>query len=279
MAIALAASPWGAASAAEATTRDRLLIALDILAHVPAGRELLGRAQRYWDIPRPEGLRKVLRWGKASKTDAMLTRHFNPVTGAETRERQVTVYLREDQRLEDIVLDLAHELVHATSRPSWDPYDPQLTAGKYIWAAIEGEGGEVDAVESECRVGFEILERYGAASPSSRRCRGYVGGGERLSRDLIRRDFYRVGKWSAEIQARLGGERDLFPLLNPDSPRLYSSTGNAPYPVALYREYEEITQIACENTRKRVQASRSPASGAPPDAAAPAFIARRCSVD
>ena len=273
--------PLGSTVASESKSVDRMSSALGILLHVPSGRALLERAQKFWKIPRPEDLKSVLRWGIASKTDAVLTRHFDPATGEERRERQVTVYLRESQGLEDTVLDLAHELVHATSRPSWDPYDPQLTAGKYIWAAIEGEGGEVDAVEAECRVGFELLERYGAASLTSRRCRGYLESRTtELSRELIRKDFYRVGKWSSEIREHLGRERSLFPMLSPDVPRLYSSTGHAPYPVALFREFQEITQIACENSRKRAEASRNGLARTPAAAAGNGishFITHRCS--
>ena len=120
-------------------SQDRLETALRILEHLPTGRDLLSRAKKFWNLGRTASLRGVLKFGEASKTDAVLTRHFNPKTGEETRERQVTVYLRERQNLDDLVLDLAHELVHATTRPGWDPYDPRLTAGKYIWAAIEGE--------------------------------------------------------------------------------------------------------------------------------------------
>ena len=193
-----------------------------------------------------EDLRFKFKWGAASKTDAVLTRHFNPRTGAESRERQVTIFLREGQAFDDLVLDIAHELVHATSRPGWDPYDPRLTPGKYIWAAIEGEGGEVQAVAMECRVGFEVHSRFGAASSAVERCKSYLSSKQAgLDEELIRRDFYRVGHWDYELDRKLGPERSLFPLLSRETPKLYSSTGNAPYPVALFREFEEITQIAC----------------------------------
>jgi hypothetical protein len=258
----------------------RLQKALEILSHVPTGRELLGKAQHFWNLSRPQEVRSVLKWGLASKTDAVLTRHFNPRTGQESRERQVTIYLREDQSLDDLVLDIAHELVHATSRPGWDPYDPNLTPGRYIQSAIEGEGGEVQAVAAECRVGFEIHERFGAAGASGERCRSYVKGDTDaesvvMDPELIRRDFYRVGRWTAELTRKLGAERSLFPLMSQEAPKLYSSTGNAPYPVALYREFEEITQIACENSRRRVEAApdRTPAAV---QKNAERFVAERC---
>jgi hypothetical protein len=239
--LLVAATPSLAGPAGES---DRLRRALEILEHVPTGRELLGRAQKFWDLPRRADVREALAWGRASKTDAVLTRHFDPKTGAETRERQVTIYLKQNQPLEDLVLDLAHELVHATSRPTWDPYDPHLTAGRYVWAAIEGEGGEVGP----------------------------------LSADLVRREFYRVGRWHPDLARSLGAELKLFPHLSPETPKLYSSTGNAPYPASLVREFHDITQIACANSRRRVtqaMAGRSPASSEKQDSVS-SFLAKRC---
>lgn len=256
---------------------ERFHRALDILSHVPTGKRLLARAQEFWRFGKPMDLVARLKWGKASKTDAVLTRHFNPRTGVESRDREVTIYLRESQGLEDLVLDIAHELVHATTRPSWDPYDPKLTAGKYIWAAIEGEGGEVPAVAMECRVGFEVHDRYGAALHAVERCRNYLKEASGLEPDpaLIRRDFYRVGHWDDELSKQLGAERALFPMLSAELPRLYSSTGNAPYPVALFREFEEITQIACENSRRRAEVEPDRAPAALQKNAAN-FVAHRC---
>jgi hypothetical protein len=275
------AEPGGLA-APDGPKVDRLATAVEILSRVPTGRELLSRAQGFWGYPRPELVRQALRLGAASRTDAVLTRRFDPATGQETRAREVTVYLRSEQSLEDLVLDLSHELVHATSRPGWDPYDPELTAGRYIEAAIDGEGGEVAAVASECQVSFEVMSRYGAAGASSQRCRQYLSRGK-IDRERIRREFYRTGRWEAELRKKLGSEHKRLPLLNADSPTLFSSTGNAPYPMALYREFEEITRIACENSRKRAtERSRKPAqvsaqSGSVRAASAAAFICARCS--
>jgi hypothetical protein len=249
-----------------------------VLSHIPSGKQLLAKAQRFWGLRKPQDVVQKLKWGSASKTDAVLTRHFNPRTGQESRERQVTIFVRKAQSLDDLVLDIAHELVHATVRPAWDPYDPELTAGRYIWAAIEGEGGEVRAVAFECQVGFEVHERFGAAGQASDRCKAYLRGNDNaqaLNFDLIRKDFYRVGHWGSELTEKLGAERALFPLLSRETPRLYSSTGNAPYPVALYQEFEEITEIACENSRKRASAdpARSPATL---QKSAASFVAQRC---
>ena len=229
---------------------NRIVKAVEILARSAQGQLLIQRALKAWNLATVSEVVGVLKWGDASRTDAVLTRHYNPATGLESRERQVTVYLREKQSLQNLVLDIAHELVHATSRPAWDPYDPELTAGKYVWTAIEGPGGEVEAVVAECQVGIELAD-YGV---SAERCEQYLSG-NRIDAQKVRRDFYRVGKWNHEITERLGGELKMFPLVSQEAPKLYSSTGNAPYPAALLHEYDEITQIACENSRKRGLAS------------------------
>ena len=99
-----------------------------------------------------------------------------------------------------------------------------------------------------------------------------------IERNKVRVDFYRVGEWSKEVAHRLSRDHGLFPLLSRESPRLLSSTGNAPYPMALIREFDELTEIACENSKRRLgaltesmpsvlSASRTPAGLGNPDPA------------
>ncbi|HLE00517.1 MAG TPA: hypothetical protein VJB59_09665 [Bdellovibrionota bacterium] len=240
--------------------------AIGHLQTVPSGRALLKRAQHSWNFNSPsllttdnpelaEKLIEFLRWGETSRTDAVLTRQLDPKTGQESRRREVIIYLRPGQSLNDTILDLAHELIHATARPAWDPYDPGLTPGRYVQAAIEGEGGEIEAVAAECSVSMELASVLGS---SQQRCWTYLtnktNGRQRIEKQKILRDFYRVGKWHHELARRLGKETALFPVLSSNSPKLYSSTGNAPYPIALLDEYDDLNQVACENSRKRLEA-------------------------
>jgi hypothetical protein len=265
--IACAALTAGTASRADTSAERRIYDALTILSHVPSGQALINQGLHFWGFATTAELTQAFKMGQASRTDAVLTRHFNPETGEETRERQVTIYLRAEQALGNLVLDIAHEMVHATARPAWDPYDPELTGAKYIQASIDGVGGEVAAVISECKVALELSSRFGVPAP---RCRGYLTAGK-LDDAKIRQDFYRVGKWQKDLVKRLGEEIALLPLLSADAPKLFSSTGNAPYPVALLREFDEITQIACENSRKRELASLNPAG-----ASGSRFLVQRC---
>lgn len=252
--------------------------AIALLDRIPAGKRILTRAENFWNEASREGLLRHLAYGPVSRTDAVLTRHYQPDTGAEVRERFVTVVLRKDQALIDVAMDLAHELTHATTPPTWDPYDPKLTAGKYMHAALEGTGGEIDAVVTECEVAVDLKRDL---EMGSNRCDRYLvlAGAENklaVDRAKIQGDFYRVGHWEAYVRGRLGKETPQFPLLSTKEPELYSATGGAPYPVALMREYDELNRVACENVRKRGD-GRSPASVAVDGKeAAPAALGERC---
>ena len=231
---------------------NELVDAFRILQSVPAGKQILERAEKNWGATGFDELVEHFELGEVSRTDAVLTRHFNAKTGVERRERQVKVILKRDQPLLDLALDMAHELTHAVSPPSWDPYDPELTPGKYLAAALEAPGGEVEAVYMECRVGLELSIQRKILIP---RCKRYLSRDRMaLDREKIKKDFYRVGSWKKEVQKQLGHEQARFPLLSEDAPKLFSSTGGAPYPVSLIREFHQLNQVACENARKRANA-------------------------
>ena len=246
---------------------SRLKDALEVLSKVSSGKKILQEAQVVFGLHSRDELLDYLELGDVSRTDAVLTRHFNPATQQEERERKVKVILKRNQPLADLVFDLAHELTHAVQKPSWDPYDPELTAGKYIYAAIEGRGGEVDAVTTECQVGFELALQYGT---SMERCRRYRRG-EQVDREKVKADFYRVGEWSKTLERDLGEEAKQLALKS-ESPMLYSSTGNAPYPVALYREFTAISSAACKNSYRRLELSRSTQQESAESGRAPAGV-------
>ncbi len=255
---------------------ERLRATVQILMRSPTGRSLVESAQRFWKLESERELPRFLKWDRASKTDAVLIRHFNPKTGTEEREREVTISLRSAQKIEEVVLDLAHELAHAVSKPVWDPYDAGLTAGDYLFSAIEGRGGEIEAVALECRVALELLPLVDSMDVS--RCGPYVQQGRVLT-ERIREDFYRIGSWYPQLTSRLGGETARFPLLSAKAPRLFSSTGHSPYPVALFEEFEQISAAACENSRSRLKTfvNREPASSSTgQEHLVREFLKRRC---
>jgi len=232
------------------------------LAQSPTGRRLLRDGQKKWGYSKLSDLEKILRWGEVSRTDAIVTRKYDSAKKREWRERDVTVYLRPIQSFDEIVLDLAHELIHAINDPEWDPYDPNLTQARYIYSAIEGQGGEIDALVSECQVSLELyaqdvrtLAQVKSRSNAVKRCYRYLDSrGHRISRDKVKEDIYRVGEHKSGLLLNLGDEAKLFTALSSDEPTLYSSTGNAPYPLSLAREYRELMSVACENSWRRLQA-------------------------
>ncbi|HTL10896.1 MAG TPA: hypothetical protein VL588_00315 [Bdellovibrionota bacterium] len=248
------------------------------LSSVPAGRDILERARKSWGLAQTSQVGNYLRWGQVSKTDAVLTRHFDPTTGKEERNRQVVVYLRRDMPLEETVLDLAHELVHAVEPPLWDPYDPDLTPARYVRVSIEGKGGEADAVVQECRVASNLMPLVNATVRArlSDRCKRYQTPATPVDRGLVVKDFYAVGAWKSKLLERLGAEKTALPLITGTEPLLYSSTGRTPYPVALVDEFDQMNEVACANSRRREAAGalRSLASG-PPDETS-RFLRRRC---
>lgn len=151
-----ATQPLANAETLPKQSQERLQGVVQVLGKSPSGKRLLEQAQAFWNLKDSREVVRFLRWDTASRTDAVLIRHFDPRTGIEDRERKVTVYLRANQKLEEVVMDLAHELSHAVAKPVWDPYDPQLSAGDYLYSSIEGPGGEIEAVSRECQVAHEL---------------------------------------------------------------------------------------------------------------------------
>jgi len=222
------------------------------LYHTEFGKKIIYDAQAYWKLKTKSEIAKHLRWDRVSRTDSVVTRHFDSKTGKEEVERKVTVILNKKQPDYEIILDLAHELTHAIYQPGWDPYDPDLTAGKYIYHAIEGNGGEVLALKNECHVYSELFIS-GYIKSEIKRCKRYfMENKSKLNEKKVLLDFYHVGEWKEDLLLLLGKEEENFPLLTDQEPLLYSSTGLSPYPVALYYEFEQMNQSACSNALKRL---------------------------
>ena len=237
------------------------------------GRRLIDRARQTWKARSLGELTQHLRWGSASRTDSTLVRNYNPRTGEEQKERRVVIVLREDQSDAALVLDLAHELTHALARPAFDPYDPHLTVGSYLSLSIEGEGGEVAAMMSECSLSLEMNEK--GEGPRFRRCKKYLDFSQnQLSRARLLRDFYLSGRWYAEIKKELGVEAAQFPYLSELEPQFYSSIVGFPYPHALIQEYKELTEAACRNSLERKERSAQDNSNLSPLQAE--FLKTRC---
>ncbi|MEK7689789.1 MAG: hypothetical protein AAB425_02085 [Bdellovibrionota bacterium] len=249
--------------------------ALSRIESTPEGRRLVEAVFRTWHLDTLDALEEKIVLAEFSRTDALITRHFDPATGMETREKELQILIRADRTPDELALDLAHELEHASIAPAWDPYDPALTAGKYMHATIAGPGGEVDALVTECLIARRLLGPSAVANLPERAqvCRNFAGEIETalnhsVSRALaahallkppsdfrakVLRAFFKVGPWYRSVQTELGAEKEAFPFLSDEEPDLFSSTGNAPYPAALLREYVSLNRSACENTLRRME--------------------------
>lgn len=239
-------------------SRTAVADAIALVQSVESGRKLLDRSAEALGLRSPAELEWAVVTGKISHTEASLIRHFDSQTGTERQERKLTVHINTDQSVEQIALDLAHELTHASARPSWNPYDPKLTIERYVELNLEGPGGEVEAVTTECTIAAELEMRVDLRT---HRCDRYFFRDERLvqvEKERILNDFYRVGLYLEAIETHLGYEPHArFPRLSSRSPLLISSTGRVPYPLALINEYEELNRTACDNTRRRLLSGQS----------------------
>ncbi len=269
-------TPLPCAAAASDSDWVRIDQARRVLLQSATGRRLLEAASsRYQlslterELPRSES--GLIVPASVSRTDSILNRGIDPTTGRETRSFQTRVTLKTSQPLEDLVLDFAHELTHAIRSRPVDPYDPTMNVERYVVHAITGAGGEVDAVEQECRVGLELASRFGL---SMERCRRYqskasvasVLDSSGVDRGLILKDFGASGKFRRIIEERLGSEvLSRISWITDREPEFFSSTGAAPYPAALIEEYDQLNEAACENSRRRVQLLRLSVSASAPE--------------
>ena len=269
IALFLAATNLARAETYATQPASRMARVLGLLHRVETGKKLITEAKQKLVLKDDYELLNKLTWASASKTSRTLIREWDPQSGMEFQKSILSIALKQSQDDGSLLLDLAHELTHAVRGPAWDPYDPDLTVSRYVTASIEGSGGEVDAVEQECQVAHEWMLEQGGPAGSLRldhvRCDRYGAGA--LSREKIKQDFYRVGAWKRSIQQKI--DESVFERLSDEPPQLISSTGLAPYPVALIEEYEQMNEKACENTARRLQPTAA-------DETLKTFLARRC---
>jgi len=227
---------------------ERLIEILSELSGSKTGEMLIERGLRAWELKNKEEIASKIKWAQVSKTQSVVHRTFDSMSLREIKERKVHIFLNWNLSRQEAVLDLAHELVHATSPPTWDPYDETLSAAKYIFETIEGAGGELDAIAVECRVSQELQW----VELTLRRCRRYLRGtSKRLDRRRLRQDLYQIGQDYGSLSRKLKSGILLLPLLSDRDPELYSSTGKSTYPVSLFQEFVLMNQMACENSMRR----------------------------
>ncbi len=239
--MAFLARPAGAAPDWNGEWRTVRELAV-LLRKVPEGRRVLEQAER----KDPKVLERVLR-GNASFTESTFSRTYSLIDGKEVIQLKHVITLSRRLKLADAVVDLAHELLHFTEKGMLDPYRPGFELEQFVRKGIEGEGGELAALEVECKVAWQ-LERSGNGFPRHRLCVRYRQKEDRFNRKMARLDYYSVGTWYQDLTPEL---KQVMPELSDGAVTFTSSYAAKPYPVALAEEYAMTRRMACRNNRRK----------------------------
>lgn len=230
---------------------------LDILKGSKTGQALIERAEIKASKQGSE-LLTFIKEGRGSLTDTTLTRKFtedNP--DHVSYESQSVIYINKDLSVMDAVLDLAHELGHFVYRTAFNPYTLNFTLKEFIKNTIEGEGGEAHAFLNECQV---LKELFSSAIQKRSNCHKIFDPQENeYSKTLAIKHFYRVGDNYEAFDEILKDKsiRQDFKDLSSERVTFVSSAYGGSYPVAAYKEYQNILYKVCENDQKRLALMRA----------------------
>lgn len=239
---------WMQYSSSEELNLKRLLELLD---RSPTGSKLLKQAQ-YKASRAGQILSDVIKVGEGSLTDTTLIRKFNPQSPENVvYESRSVVYLNRHLNWDDALLDLAHELTHFVYRESFNPYSDSFNARDFIRGTIEGQGGEVQAFLTECKV---LKELFSKANHNRSHCLKVEDSEGQLSEVRAIQLFYHVGSYFDSFTQQLN-RRELagsFSDLKDEKINFISSAYGVPYPVAALMEFDLVMNKVCENDKKRL---------------------------
>ncbi len=238
--------------------------AMNLLRRTHRGSQLLKKAEQM-NIP--------LAAGEVSRTDVTASR----MSGGkgDPFQFQVRVVISREKEPLFQAMDLAHELIHALG-PKLNPFDPSLDPLTYVRRGIEGPGGEVEAIRSECAVGREFLdagaEKLQVKADSLLLLKARCLSAWKSKDEPLKwvKNFYNLGHFhndfistvntlslTSEERVRWRGQVGI------RSPMFSSAVTHKPYPLALLEEYIQITRQVCEKARDRVRSGRNLASESP----------------
>lgn len=224
---------------------------LELLSRSNAGEKLIKEAQ-YKASRTGLLLEDVIKVGDSSLTDTTLVRKFSPHSPEHViYESRSVVYINRNLAWDDALLDLAHELTHYVYREGFNPYSESFNAKDFIKSTIEGNGGEVQAFLTECRVLKELFSRK---VQSRSNCQKIEDSSGQLSYTRAVELFYHVGSYFDGFHGQLQ-KREIassFSELKSDKINFISSAYGVPYPVAALMEYDLVVNKVCENDRKRL---------------------------
>ena len=223
----------------------------ELLARSKSGEKLMKEAQ-YKAGRMGHLLSDVVKVGESSLTDTTLVRKFSPHSPEHViYESRSVVYISRHLAWDDALLDLAHELTHFVYRDSFNPYSDSFNAKDFIKSTIEGEGGEVQAFLTECRV---LRELFSNRVQSRSHCQKIENNQGELSYTKAVELFYHVGSYFESFHKQLK-RRDIassFSDLKGEKINFISSAYGVPYPVAALMEYDLVLNKVCENDKKRL---------------------------
>lgn len=224
---------------------------LDLLSRSETGNKLIKEA-RFKAARIGNTLNDVIKVGESSLTDTTLVRKFSPHSPEHViYESRSVVYLNRTLAWDDALLDLAHELTHFVYRESFNPYGEDFNAKDFIKSTIEGQGGEVQAFITECRVLKELFSRD---VQSRSHCQKISDDQGQVSFQKAVELFYHVGSYYEGFHKQLA-QRSMassFSDLKAEKINFISSAYGVPYPVAALMEYDLVVNKVCENDRKRL---------------------------
>jgi hypothetical protein len=224
---------------------------ISLLIRSSAGEKLLKEAQ-YKAGRSGQTLDDVIKVGDSSLTDTTLVRKFSPHSPEHViYESRSVVYINKNLSWDDALLDLAHELTHYVYREGFNPYSETFNAKDFIKSTIEGNGGEVQAFLTECRV---LRELFSKKVQSRSNCQKIEDSNGQLSYTKAVELFYHVGSYYEGLRGQLA-KRDIassFSDLKDEKINFISSAYGVPYPVAALMEYDLVLNKVCENDKKRL---------------------------
>lgn len=242
---------------------------LELLSRSPSGEKIIKEAA-YKASRTGLTIEDVIKVGESSLTDTTLVRKFSPHSPEHViYESRSVVYINKNLAWDDALLDLAHELTHYVYREGFNPYSESFNAKDFIKSTIEGNGGEVQAFITECRVLRELFSRKVQSRFNCQKIEDSTG---QLSFTKAVELFYHVGSYYDGLHGQLQKRQiaSSFSDLKPEKINFISSAYGVPYPVAALMEYDLVVNKVCENDKKRLAymqqgpkrdvASRSPAS-------------------
>lgn len=237
---------------------------MELLMRSDSGVRILKEAQ-FKASRSGQTLDDVIKVGDSSLTDTTLVRKFSPTAPEHVvYETRSIVYINRNLAWDDALLDLAHELTHFVYRDGFNPYSESFNATDFIKSTIEGNGGEVQAFLTECRVLKELFSKQVQIRSNCKKIEDESG---KLSYQKAVELFYHVGSYYDGFHSQLQ-KRDIassFSDLKSEKINFISSAYGVPYPVAALMEFDLVLNKVCENDKKRLaymqQApDRSPAS-------------------